>query len=62
VAPRGASTLVSFTSPEPVEERAMLAEHGVIVRNIPERPWLRASVGAWNDEHDLERLVEALPR
>jgi selenocysteine lyase/cysteine desulfurase len=61
-APRGASTLVSFTSPDPVEERAMLAERGVIVRNIPDRPWLRASVGAWNDEHDLERLVEALPQ
>ncbi len=35
----------------------MLAEHDVIVRNIPGRPWLRASVGAWNDEHDLERLA-----
>ena len=30
------------------------------MRNIPGRPWLRASVGAWNDEGDLERLLEAL--
>jgi selenocysteine lyase/cysteine desulfurase len=61
-APRGASTLVSFHSPDPEGERTLLAEHGVIVRNIPGRPWLRASVGAWNNEHDLERLLQALPR
>jgi selenocysteine lyase/cysteine desulfurase len=60
-APRGASTLVSFHSPDPEGERTLLAEHGVIVRNIPDRPWLRASVGAWNDEDDLARLLEALP-
>jgi L-cysteine/cystine lyase len=60
-APRAATTLVSFPSPDPEAERALLAEHGVIVRNIPARPWLRASVGAWNDEHDLQRLVETLP-
>jgi selenocysteine lyase/cysteine desulfurase len=60
-APRGASTLVSFHSPDPVGERALLAERGVVVRNIPDRPWLRASVGAWNDENDLARLIAALP-
>ncbi len=60
-APRGPSTLVSFASPDPAAERELLAEHGVIVRDIPGRPWLRASVGAWNDERDLERLVETLP-
>jgi L-cysteine/cystine lyase len=59
-APRGDSTLVSFASPDPVQERALLAEHGVIVRNIPDRPWLRASVGAWNDEGDLQRLIGML--
>jgi selenocysteine lyase/cysteine desulfurase len=61
-APRGPTTLVSFESPDPPAERALLAEAGVIVRNIPGRPWLRASVGAWNDEGDLDRLVAALPR
>jgi selenocysteine lyase/cysteine desulfurase len=60
VAPRGATTLVSFTSGDAVEERAALAKRGVVIRNIPDRPWLRASVGAWNDEGDLERLVENL--
>lgn len=60
-APRGPSTLVSFHSPAPEGERTLLAERGVIVRNIPDRPWLRASVGAWNDERDLEQLLQALP-
>ncbi len=59
-APRGDTTLVSFPSPDPAAERAALAERGVIVRNIPQRPFLRASVGAWNDEGDLERLLEGL--
>jgi L-cysteine/cystine lyase len=59
-APRGDSTLVSFPSADPVAECARLAEHGVIVRNIPGRPWLRASVGAWNDEGDLDRLLGTL--
>jgi L-cysteine/cystine lyase len=60
VAPRDDSTLVSFPSADPVAECARLAEHGVIVRNIPGRPWLRASVGAWNDEGDLDRLLGTL--
>jgi L-cysteine/cystine lyase len=59
-APRGETTLVSFSSPDPEGERERLAEKGVILRNIPGRPWLRASVGAWNDEGDLERLLRAL--
>ena len=59
-APRGASTLVSFASADPVAERVRLADRGVVLRDIPERPQLRASVGAWNDESDLERLLAAL--
>ncbi len=58
--PRGASTLVSFHSPDAEAERAELAEQGVLIRNIPGRGCLRASVGAWNDEGDLERLLGAL--
>ncbi len=61
-APRGPSTLVSFTSADPEGERELLAQAGVILRSIPDRPWLRASVGAWNDEEDLERLLSALAR
>ncbi len=59
-APRGETTLVSFASEDPEGERERLAEQGIVLRNIPGRPWLRASVGAWNDESDLERLLDAL--
>jgi L-cysteine/cystine lyase len=59
-APRGETTLVSFSSPDAETERERLAEDGVILRNIPDRPWLRASVGAWNDDDDLDRLSRAL--
>jgi L-cysteine/cystine lyase len=62
-APRDrASTLVSFASEDPEAERDALAQAGVLLRNIPGRPWLRASVGAWNDESDLDRLLAALAR
>jgi L-cysteine/cystine lyase len=60
--PRDRTTLLSFPSPDAEAERVHLAEAGVVVRNIPGRPWLRASVGAWNDEQDLERLLAALSR
>jgi L-cysteine/cystine lyase len=60
VAPRGETTLVSFHSPDPEDERARLHQLGIVVRDIPARPWLRASVGAWNNEGDLQRLLVAL--
>jgi selenocysteine lyase/cysteine desulfurase len=60
VTPRGGSTLVSFSSGDPPGERARLAERGVVVREIPKRALLRASVGGWNNEQDLGRLLEAL--
>jgi selenocysteine lyase/cysteine desulfurase len=60
VAPRGETTLVSFHSEDPPAERELLARSGVVVRNIPDRPLLRASVGAWNDEGDVGRLLAAL--
>jgi L-cysteine/cystine lyase len=60
VARRDETTLVSFTTGDPEGEREQLAERGCIVRNIPGRPWLRASVGAWNDENDLDRLLASL--
>ena len=59
-ASRDQTTLVSFASADPPAERELLAERGCIVRNIPGRPWLRASVGAWNDENDLDRLLASL--
>jgi L-cysteine/cystine lyase len=60
VAPRGDSTLVSWEDADPESTRDRLAGSGVLIRNLPGTPYLRASIGAWNDERDLERLLEAL--
>jgi selenocysteine lyase/cysteine desulfurase len=60
VAPRGETTLVSWHAPEAETLPARLGERGVVVRSLPGTTYLRASVGAWNDENDLERLLSAL--
>ena len=60
VAPRGHTTLVSWTEEDDEATRDRLAAAGIVVRNLPGRSLLRASVGAWNDESDLERLLDAL--
>ena len=60
VAPRARTTLVSFEVEDSEAKREQLLERGVAVRNLPGTPYLRASVGAWNDESDLDRLLEAL--
>jgi L-cysteine/cystine lyase len=57
VLPRGRSTLVSWKHPDPESEVARLAEAGFIVRQIPAFGVVRASVGAWSSEEELERLV-----
>ena len=58
--PRGATTLVAWEDADPDATRARLLEEGVAIRNLPGTPYLRAAVGAWNDESDLERLLTAL--
>ncbi len=60
VMPRGATTLVTWEDPFAEATRDRLAEAGVVVRNLPGRALLRASVGAWNDDADLDRLLGAL--
>jgi selenocysteine lyase/cysteine desulfurase len=60
VAPRDATTLVSFEDADPEATRDRLAGEGVVVRDLPGTPYVRASVGAWNDEGDLDRLLAAL--
>ncbi len=60
VAPPGDSTLVAWEADEPVATSERLAAGGVVVRPLPGTPYLRASVGAWNDESDLDRLWAAL--
>ena len=55
--PRGRSTLVSWAAEEVDAEVARLAGEGVIVRSIPAFGLVRASVGAWTSEEEIERLV-----
>ncbi len=59
VAPRGHSTLVAWHSDDATAEALRLNEAGVVVREIPGRGLVRASVGAWSSEDDLERLLGA---
>jgi L-cysteine/cystine lyase len=62
VAPRGASTLVSFEVDDPEAFTKRAAEEQIVIRYLPGRPWARASVGAWNTEEELERLAELASR
>jgi selenocysteine lyase/cysteine desulfurase len=58
VAPRGRSTLVSWDDSDPEAAVERLHAEGIIVRNLPGSPYVRASVGAWSSEVELDRLVE----
>ncbi len=60
VVPRGRTTLVSWEDADPAATVMRLAGAGIVVRSLPGTALVRASVGAWNDESDLERLVTAL--
>ena len=62
VAPRGASTLVSFEVDDPEAFAQRAAGEGIVIRDLPGRPWARASIGAWNTEEELERLAELASR
>jgi L-cysteine/cystine lyase len=57
VAPRGCSTLVSWKTADPEAEVARLGESGFAVRSIPGSGLMRASVGAWSSEPELEGLA-----
>ncbi len=59
VAPRGPSTLVSWEAADPEAESARLLDAGYLVRHLPGTPYVRASVGAWADDAELEGLAEA---
>ena len=51
---------MSWEDADPEATRDRLFEAGIVVRNLPGTAYVRASVGAWNDESDLERLMAAL--
>jgi len=59
VVARGETTLVAWRSDDPAAEVERLAAAGVLLRDLPGRGLVRASVGAWNDESDLERLISS---
>jgi L-cysteine/cystine lyase len=60
--PASPSSLVAFGTPgrEPGAVVAHAETQGVLVRQIASHGLVRASVGFWNDERDLERLVAAV--
>jgi L-cysteine/cystine lyase len=58
VRPRGDSTLVAWEVDDPEAEVERLAEAGFALRDLPGTGTVRASVGAWSSEAQLERLAE----
>jgi L-cysteine/cystine lyase len=59
VAPRGRSTLVAWSVEDAPDEVERLASEGFVVRSIPIGGLVRASVGAWTSDEEIERLVSA---
>ena len=62
VAPRGRSTLVSWRVEDPDAEVERLSEAGIIVRSVPGRGLVRASVGAWCSAEDVDTLTRLAVR
>jgi L-cysteine/cystine lyase len=56
----GQATLVTWRADRPAEAVVRALEAGVIIREMPKLGWLRASVGWWTNENDLQRLVAAV--
>jgi len=54
------SGLVSFTAEDPEATAERLSEAGIHVRSIPPTGTIRASVHVFNDEHDIDALLDAL--
>ena len=57
VSPRGESTLVSFAMRDAPGFVERAAADGVVIRSLPGDTHVRASVGGWSNEADLERLL-----
>ena len=59
-----ASSIVAFTVKGVAASTvaSQLEAKGVLVRSIPGFEYVRASVGFWNDEEDVSRLVDGLHR
>jgi L-cysteine/cystine lyase len=60
VSERGETTLVAWEDHDAEATAQRLSNAGIVVRHLPGGRRLRASVGAWNDDADLHRLLTAL--
>jgi L-cysteine/cystine lyase len=60
VTPPRQATLLTWESADAPTESVRLAEQGVIVRNLPNLPWVRASIGFWTSDGELEALAAAV--
>ena len=60
IAPRGRTTLVSWEDPDPPAAAERLLDQDIAVRHLPGTPYVRASVGGWTSEAEIERLLAAL--
>ena len=62
VVPDDRATIVAWRPGEeqPADVVARLARAGVLVRDIPKAGLVRASVGWWTSDDDLERLVTGI--
>ncbi len=57
VLPRGNSTLVSWETIDAEADVDRLRELGMVLRSIPTHHVMRASVGAWTTDDELQRLA-----
>jgi selenocysteine lyase/cysteine desulfurase len=60
VTPRGRSTLVSFAVDDPPSALERVLAAGFILRDLPGTSYLRASVGAWTTDDELDRLTDVV--
>jgi L-cysteine/cystine lyase len=59
-APEQGGLITFAVEGDAAEAAARLYEAGVVVRDLPDTGWLRASCGWWTSEGDVERLLAAL--
>jgi L-cysteine/cystine lyase len=59
-APEQGGLITFAVEGDAAEAAARLYEAGVVVRDVPDTGWLRASCGWWTSEGDVERLLAAL--
>ncbi len=57
VGPRGRTTLVAWRTSDAEAQVKRLADEKIVVRMIPAHDMVRASVGAWSSEEELDRLA-----